>query len=72
MSRQRNQMTVPEPYENLSSLRSTALATKELVEVLTGQRGQAADIAVTWGDLIDLGLIKPDQVPSYIGIYRPR
>lgn len=67
MSRRRTQATIPEPYENVASLRATALATKELVEGLAGQRGGPVDIAVTWADLIDLGLIKQEQVPHEIG-----
>lgn len=63
----RSQVSVPEPYETLSSLRSTALALKELTEVLAGQRGSANDAAVTWGDLVALGLIKQDQVPTNVG-----
>lgn len=51
----------------LDSLQATAGPTKELVEVLAGQRGSPSDAAVTWGDLIELGLIKPEQVPVGIG-----
>lgn len=72
MSRRRTQATVPEPYENVSSLRASVMALKELVEGLAGQRGGPVDIAVTWGDLIDLGLIKPEQVPEEFGSYRPK
>lgn len=62
-----NQTAIPEPYENLTSLRATAIATKELVEVLAGQRGPALDAAVTWNDLVSLGLIQADQVPVGLG-----
>jgi hypothetical protein len=64
------QATIPEPYEDVASLRTVALATKELVEVLAGQRGAASDAAVTWGDLIKLQLINPGQVPPDIGSHR--
>jgi hypothetical protein len=67
LSKRRPQATIPEPYEDVKSLRSSAVATKELVETLAGQRGQAYDAAVTWGDLLDLGVIKPEQVPQDIG-----
>jgi hypothetical protein len=70
MLRSQKQVTIPDPYENVSSLRATALATKELVEALAGQRGSLADIAVTWQDLLDLGLIKPEQVPRGLGSRR--
>jgi hypothetical protein len=63
----RDQVSIPEPYENLASLRSSAIATKELVEVLAGQRGQAYTAAVTWGDLVRIGLIKEDQIPRDVG-----
>lgn len=66
----RTQATIPEPNENLASLRSVAIATKELVEVLAGQRGRNNSAAVTWGDLVALGLIQQDQVPRDIGTTR--
>ena len=71
MSRRRTQATIPEPYENMGALRATAAATKELVEGLAGQRGGPTDIAVTWADLIDLGLIKEEQVPEEFGKRKP-
>jgi hypothetical protein len=64
------QATIPEPYEDVKSLRTTALATKELVETLAGQRGQAYDVAITWGDMLDLGLVTTEQVPKDIGSHR--
>jgi hypothetical protein len=63
----RTQATIPDPHENLASLRAVAVATKELVETLAGQRGQAYTAAVTWADLVKLGLIKQDQIPRDIG-----
>ena len=63
----KGQVSIPEPNENLPSLRSTAVATKELVETLAGQRGDPRDVAVTWGDLINLGLVIPAEVPRGIG-----
>lgn len=65
--KRKTQMTIEEPYENISSLRQTALSSKELIEVLAGQRGSVLDAAVTWGDLVDLGIIKPEQLPSNVG-----
>lgn len=44
------QVTIPEPYEDVSSLYRVALTTKELVETLAGQRGDPNDRAVTWGE----------------------
>lgn len=67
MSKVRPQVTIPVPYESVASLHATAMATKELVEALAGQRGSNDDVAVTWGDLLRLGVIKPEQVPPGIG-----
>jgi hypothetical protein len=47
------------------------MATKELIETLAGQRGQNLDAAVTWGDLVDLELVKMEQVPRDIGHHNP-
>ena len=41
---------------------------KELAEGLAGQRGGLTERAVTWQDLIDIGLINQEQVPRD---YRP-
>jgi hypothetical protein len=60
-------VSIPEPLQELGSLRATALATKELVESLAGQRGDPRDAAVTWQDLIDLGLVIPSEIPQGIG-----
>lgn len=68
----RTQVTIPEPYPDAASLRATALATKELVESLAGQRGGSYDVAVTWGNLIDLGIVKPEQMPEEYGPHRPK
>jgi hypothetical protein len=71
MSKRRSQVTIPEPYENVSSVYHAVTAMKELVEALAGQRGGPQDVAITWGDLLELGLIKPEQVPEDLGQYRP-
>lgn len=55
---------MPEPTTNVESLRNVALALKENVEVLTLQRGDPYNAAVTWGDLVALGLINPLLVPK--------
>lgn len=70
MSRRRPQATIPEPYEDVKSLRTTAMATKELAETLAGQRGLPLDAAVTWEDLVSLKLITASQVPTDIGTNR--
>ena len=66
----RVQISIPDPFETLSSLRSVSLATKEAIETLMGQRGSPVDVAVTWGDLINLGLVKKEQVPPDVGSHR--
>lgn len=64
--------SIPAPVATVSSLLATAEALREGVELLQGQRGGWDDAVVTWGDLVNLGLIKPDQVPKNVGINRPR
>ena len=60
----RRQQAIPVPYETPHSLRITAMAMKERLEVLSGARGKTLrEAAVTWDDLVELGLIKPEQVP---------
>ena len=54
--------TIPEPYENVASLRATCMALKEAVETLTKQRGDIHSAAPTWGELQQLGVVKPEQV----------
>ena len=54
---------IPAPQADLVALRATGDALKETVEMLTLQRGSSLEGAVTWQDLLDLGLILPTQVP---------
>lgn len=54
---------IPNPAAEVHSLRSSAIALKETVEILTQQRGNRGGAAVTWQDLVNLGLILPSQVP---------
>lgn len=70
MSRRRPQQTIPDPLTTLVSLQASVAAMKELVESMAGQRGGLDDICVTWQELIDLGLIKEDQVPVDVRLYR--
>jgi hypothetical protein len=55
---------VPEPVAEINSVRSTCAALKEGQEILTRQRGDRTLSAVTWQDLLDLGLINPTQLPK--------
>ena len=51
MPKLRHLTAIPQPIDTLPSLHATALATKELVEVLAGQRGAREDWAVTHGEM---------------------
>ena len=55
---------IPVPTDNAVSLKNTVVALKENVEVLTSQRGDRLNAAVTWQDLLDLELVTPLQVPK--------
>lgn len=67
MFRHRPRQTIPEPYQNVASLHASMQTAKEIIEQLGGQRSDVLSAAVTWGDLLDLGLIKPEQVPTKLG-----
>jgi hypothetical protein len=58
--------SIPDPMLNLPSHQDTLTALKQAVEVLTRQRRveQVKASAVTWNDLLALGLIQEDQVPK--------
>ena len=60
----RSYKAIPEPAATLESLRESLSAAKEAIEVLTRQRKPIEAGAVTWQDLVDLGLIASDQVPT--------
>lgn len=55
---------IPDPGSSPESLRQSVLALKESMEVLTRQRKPVGAGAVTWDDLVSLGLILPSQVPA--------
>jgi hypothetical protein len=55
---------VPVPGDTLEGLRASIEGLKEIAEVLDGQRGSNIDAAVTWRDLVQLGLIQPESVPT--------
>lgn len=56
---------IPEPtVGSAESVRDAILTIKESMEILTGQkRNGALNKAVTWQDLVDLGIVAEDQVP---------
>ena len=57
---------IPDPVQDLGSLQAVAGALKEGLEMLQGVRGDVDDAAVTWGDLLRLGIVKKDQVPKHV------
>ncbi len=54
---------VPDPSLKVESLRDSVLALKQAFEIHSAQRGKRLDAAVTWQDLVDLGLIDLADVP---------
>jgi len=60
----RQRATIPHPEATIESLQVAVIALKEAVEVMAQQRGHSDDWAVTWADLLRLGLVKPGQEPE--------
>ncbi len=58
-------MAIPDPQATIPSHQETLTAMKEVVDILAGQRRDdlVGRKAVTWDDLVALGLIQQDQVP---------
>lgn len=55
---------IPDPSRSVDGLFDTITTMKQAVETLGGQRiGSRAESAVTWQDLVDLGLIEALQIP---------
>jgi hypothetical protein len=65
--RGRRQPAIPHPDATVLSMQLV-----EAVQMLQGQRGSVSDCAVTWGELLALGLIKEDQIPTDVGDDRLR
>lgn len=55
---------IPEPSTDVLSLRDSMLSVKQGFEMLSNQRGSPLNSAVTWADLVALGLITAAQVPT--------
>ena len=55
---------ITEPTTDPASLRDSVLNLKEATEMLTRQRGDPAASAITWADLVNLGIITKDQIPT--------
>ncbi len=70
--RNRKHPAIPQPESNIASMHATLVPMKEAVDMLQGATGTAYDCAVTWGDLLQLGLITKEQIPHDVGAYRLR
>jgi hypothetical protein len=56
---------IPDPARSIDGMFETVTTMKQAVETLAGQRrGSRAESAVTWQDLVDLGLIEALQIPN--------
>lgn len=56
---------IPDPSRSADGMFETVVTMKQAVETLAGQRrGSRGQSAVTWDDLVDLGLIEAVQVPN--------
>lgn len=56
---------IPDPSRSVEGMFETVTTMKQVTETLTGQRrGSRPQSAVTWQDLVDLGLIEALQIPS--------
>jgi len=53
---------IPDPGQDLASLRNSVYSLKEAVELMTGQRRGSLP-PVTWEDLLRLGLISEQDIP---------
>ena len=55
--------SIPEPVAEPKSLQVSVIALKEGFELLSGQRNDPDRRAVTWDDLLRLGLIEQGDIP---------
>jgi hypothetical protein len=55
---------IPDPKLDLASVRDSVLALKQAFEIHSHQRSSPLVAAVTWQDLVTLGLITTAQVPT--------
>lgn len=58
---------IPVPSLSVNSLFHTSAALKSTVEVLVGSIGSKEQRAVTFVDLINMGLITKEQIPEKFG-----
>jgi len=60
----RDIVTIPEPYQDLAALYRTCTALKQATDTLTGQTREIGERAVTWNDLLRLGVVTPPDLPQ--------
>ena len=58
---------IPVPQATLASLLEIVQTIKQAIELLNGTVGEKTQRAVTFADLINLGLVKPDEIPEKLG-----
>lgn len=56
--------SIPEPEASIESLLMAVKALKINIEILTAQRSTRAEGVATLQDLVDLGLVDQDELPS--------
>lgn len=56
--------SIPEPEASIESLLMAVRALKINIEILTAQRSTRAEGVATLQDLVDLGLVDQDELPS--------
>lgn len=59
--------SIPAPAPTLQSLMLTTEALKSAIEVLIGSIGSKEQRAVTFVDLVNMGVILEDQIPEKFG-----
>lgn len=60
----RDYTSIPIPIANVHSLTESVSAVKQTIDVLVGNTRNKNATAVTWDDLVALGLITADQIPT--------
>ena len=56
--------TVPEPLQEVGALFRTCYALKQTTDMLTGQTREIGERAMTWNDLLRLGLVTQPDLPQ--------
>jgi hypothetical protein len=59
--------SIPNPTSAPNGTIDSVLAVKQTIEILTNVSGDVLDSAVTWRQLVALGVIAPTAVPKRVG-----